>query len=61
MAIEVYEQALKKNPKDGAVASKIGKALVKTHNYVKVSTKSDTVHQNVLSCTLYMRWIFHQP
>ncbi|XP_041858520.1 tetratricopeptide repeat protein 21B isoform X2 [Melanotaenia boesemani] len=34
-AIEVYEQALKKNPKDGALASKIGKALVKTHNYVK--------------------------
>lgn len=38
MAIEVYEQALKRSPKDGAVASKIGKALVKTHNYVKVST-----------------------
>ena len=35
-AISVYEQALKKNPKDGALASKIGKALVKTHNYVKV-------------------------
>ena len=35
-AIEVYENALKKNPKDGALASKIGKALVKTHNYVKV-------------------------
>uniref|UniRef100_A0A3B4EBN9 Tetratricopeptide repeat protein 21B n=1 Tax=Pygocentrus nattereri TaxID=42514 RepID=A0A3B4EBN9_PYGNA len=35
LAIEVYEQALKRNPKDGAVASKIGKALVKTHNYVK--------------------------
>lgn len=35
-AIEVYEHALKKNPKDGALASKIGKALVKTHNYVKV-------------------------
>ncbi|XP_053733860.1 tetratricopeptide repeat protein 21B isoform X1 [Synchiropus splendidus] len=34
-AIEVYEQALKKNPKDGALASKIGKALVKTHNYIK--------------------------
>ncbi|KAF3843060.1 hypothetical protein F7725_001909 [Dissostichus mawsoni] len=34
-AIEVYEQALKKNPKAGALASKIGKALVKTHNYVK--------------------------
>ncbi|XP_054888244.1 tetratricopeptide repeat protein 21B [Poeciliopsis prolifica] len=37
-AIEVYEQALKKNPKDGALASKIGKALVKTHNYVKAIT-----------------------
>lgn len=34
-AIEVYEHALKKNPKDGALASKIGKALVKTHNYLK--------------------------
>lgn len=42
MAIEVYEQALKRNPKDGAVASKIGKALIKTHNYVKVSTGRDT-------------------
>lgn len=37
MAIDVFEQALKRNPKDGAVASKIGKALVKTHNYIKVS------------------------
>lgn len=35
-AIEVYEHALKKNPKDGALASKIGKALIKTHHYVKV-------------------------
>lgn len=35
-AIEVYEHALKKNPRDGALATKIGKALVKTHNYVKV-------------------------
>ncbi|KAJ8385445.1 hypothetical protein AAFF_G00188970 [Aldrovandia affinis] len=34
-AIEIYEQALKKNPKEGALASKIGKALVKTHNYIK--------------------------
>uniref|UniRef100_A0AAQ4RG08 Tetratricopeptide repeat domain 21B n=1 Tax=Gasterosteus aculeatus aculeatus TaxID=481459 RepID=A0AAQ4RG08_GASAC len=34
-AIEVYEQALKKTPKDGALASKIGRALVKTHNYMK--------------------------
>uniref|UniRef100_A0AAY5JXI5 Tetratricopeptide repeat domain 21B n=1 Tax=Esox lucius TaxID=8010 RepID=A0AAY5JXI5_ESOLU len=37
-AIEIYEQALKKNPKDGALASKIGKALVKTHNYTKAIT-----------------------
>ncbi|XP_017279892.1 tetratricopeptide repeat protein 21B [Kryptolebias marmoratus] len=34
-AIEIYEQALEKNTKDGALASKIGKALVKTHNYNK--------------------------
>uniref|UniRef100_A0A8D0EDX2 Tetratricopeptide repeat protein 21B n=2 Tax=Salvator merianae TaxID=96440 RepID=A0A8D0EDX2_SALMN len=34
-AIEVYEQALKKNPRDGALARKIGNALVKTHNYSK--------------------------
>lgn len=39
-AIEVYEHALKKNPKDGALASKIGKALFKTHNYVKVCVVS---------------------
>lgn len=38
-AIEVYEQALKKNPKDPALASKIGKALIKTHNYSKVFYK----------------------
>lgn len=43
MAIEVYEQALKRNPEDGAVASKIGKALVKTHNYVKVNIESYTI------------------
>ncbi|XP_012939708.1 tetratricopeptide repeat protein 21B isoform X2 [Aplysia californica] len=34
-AIEVYESALKKNPKDAALATKIGQALVKTHNYGK--------------------------
>ncbi len=36
-AIEVYETALRKNPRDSALASKIGQALVKTHNYGKVS------------------------
>ncbi|XP_059173967.1 tetratricopeptide repeat protein 21B-like [Physella acuta] len=34
-AIEVYESALKSNPKDAALAKKIGQALVKTHNYGK--------------------------
>lgn len=34
-AIEVYETALKRNPRDGALASKIGQALVKTHHYGK--------------------------
>uniref|UniRef100_A0A3Q2H4W9 Tetratricopeptide repeat protein 21B n=1 Tax=Equus caballus TaxID=9796 RepID=A0A3Q2H4W9_HORSE len=37
-AIVAYEQALNQNPKDGTLASKIGKALVKTHNYSKAIT-----------------------
>eukprot|EP00057_Strongylocentrotus_purpuratus_P033961 XP_793431.3 PREDICTED: tetratricopeptide repeat protein 21B [Strongylocentrotus purpuratus] len=32
-AIEIYEKALKKNPRDSALASKIGQAMVKTHQY----------------------------
>lgn len=36
-AITIYEQALKKNPKDSALASKIGQAYVKTHQYGKVT------------------------
>lgn len=36
-AIEIYESALKKNPRDSALASKIGSALIKTHQYSKVS------------------------
>ena len=34
-AIGVYESALKKNPRDAKLASKIGRAFVKTHNYTK--------------------------
>jgi tetratricopeptide repeat protein 21B len=34
-AIAVYEEALKKNPRDGVLASKIGHALIKTHDYSK--------------------------
>lgn len=35
-AIEVYEAALKRNPRDSILASKIGQALIRTHNYNKV-------------------------
>ncbi|RWS02515.1 tetratricopeptide repeat protein 21B-like protein [Dinothrombium tinctorium] len=35
-AIEIYEQALKKNPKNGALIRKVGEALVKTHQFEKV-------------------------
>eukprot|EP00794_Sanderia_malayensis_P003381 gene3381-3871_t len=34
-AIDVYQTALKKNPRDGTLASKIGQALIKTHQYGK--------------------------
>ncbi|XP_043922881.1 tetratricopeptide repeat protein 21B-like [Protopterus annectens] len=34
-AIEVYEQALKQNPRDPDLASRTGQALVKTHQYNK--------------------------
>ena len=41
LALEVYEAALKKNPRDGILASKIGQALVKTHNYNKAISYYD--------------------
>ncbi|XP_074856704.1 tetratricopeptide repeat protein 21B isoform X2 [Carettochelys insculpta] len=51
-AIEIYEQALKKNPKDLTLASKIGKALIKTHNYSKAISYYEaalkTGQQNIL-------------
>ncbi|XP_068085087.1 tetratricopeptide repeat protein 21B-like [Anabrus simplex] len=34
-AIEAYDQALKRNPRDTALACKMGRALVKTHQYGK--------------------------
>ncbi|CAL4107788.1 unnamed protein product, partial [Meganyctiphanes norvegica] len=34
-AIEVYEQALKRNPRDSQLACRMGQALVKTHQYGK--------------------------
>ncbi|GAB5575704.1 tetratricopeptide repeat protein 21A isoform X3 [Prionailurus iriomotensis] len=54
-AIIAYEQALNQNPKDGTLASKIGKALVKTHNYSKVRQSIIAVLSNepVLAITYY--------
>ncbi|KAK8788407.1 hypothetical protein V5799_021812 [Amblyomma americanum] len=37
-AIGAYEQALRKNPKDSAVARKIGQALIKTHQFERAVT-----------------------
>lgn len=36
-ALSVYEKALKKNPRDSLLASKVGQSLIKTHQYTKVS------------------------
>ena len=50
--MEVYETALVKNPKDSALAKKIGQALIKSHHYNKAisyylaALKSG--HQNLL-------------
>lgn len=35
-ALEIYEQALKRNPRDSLLAAKMGQALQKTHQYGKV-------------------------
>uniref|UniRef100_A0A6J0TFY9 Tetratricopeptide repeat protein 21B n=1 Tax=Pogona vitticeps TaxID=103695 RepID=A0A6J0TFY9_9SAUR len=55
-AIEVYEQALKRNPRDGTLARKTGNALVKTHNYLKAINYYEaalkTGQQNFLSYDL---------
>ena len=51
-AVEVYETALVKNPKDSTLAKKIGQALIKSHHYNKAisyymaALKSG--HQNLL-------------
>ena len=34
-ALEIYEQALKRNPRDSLLAAKMGQALQKTHQYGK--------------------------
>lgn len=35
LAVKVFQSALKCNPRDGVLASKVGQALVKTHHYNK--------------------------
>lgn len=36
-AIEIYEHALKKNPKNGLLIRRVGQALIKTHYFERVS------------------------
>ena len=40
LALEIYEAGLKQNPGDAILATKIGQALVNTHNYNKVCDPS---------------------
>lgn len=61
-AIEAYEQALKRNPRDAALACKMGRALVKTHqygkaiNYYKEAVKGEGAGQLKLDMAeLYMK------
>lgn len=61
-AIEAYEQALKRNPRDTALACKMGRALVKTHqygkaiNYYKEAVKGEDAGQLKLDMAeLYMK------
>lgn len=61
-AIEAYEQALKRNPRDAVLACKMGRALVKTHqygkaiNYYKEAVKGEDAGQLKLDMAeLYMK------
>ncbi len=36
-AVRIYEAALRKNPRDGVLASKVGHALTTTHDFKKVT------------------------
>lgn len=49
-ALVVYEQALKKNPRDSVLTSKVGQALVKTHHYTKVQQSNTFFHLQSVSC-----------
>ncbi|XP_066572827.1 tetratricopeptide repeat protein 21B [Amia ocellicauda] len=45
-AIEVYEEALKRNKRDATLASKIGQAFVKTHQYNKAISYYEAALKN---------------
>lgn len=51
-AVDVYETALIKNPKDAVLAKKIGQALIKSHQYNKAisyyAAALKSGHQNLL-------------
>ena len=63
-AIEVYEQALKRNPRDAILAGKMGQALIKTHqygkaiNYYKEAIRND--NNNSLRCLSHFQFQ-HKP
>lgn len=42
-SIEVYEQALKKHPKDALLMRKVGQLYIKIHLYEKVSLSNRTI------------------
>lgn len=62
MAIEIYEQALKKNPKDYFLIRKVGQALIKAHFYDRALTfykaAIKTSGQNVSFCydLAHLQW-----
>jgi len=45
-AVKVYENALRKNPKDGELAKKIGQVLTTTHDFKKAITYYETAIKN---------------
>eukprot|EP00731_Ephydatia_muelleri_P012930 Em0007g240a len=61
LALEIYEVGLKQNPGDAVLATKIGQALVNTHNYNKAITYYEAAlkeeSQRFLRCDLVELYI----
>ncbi|KAG8443540.1 hypothetical protein GDO86_012083 [Hymenochirus boettgeri] len=55
-ALDVYEQALRKNPQDASLANRIGQALIRTHQYKKAINYYEAAQkisgQDFLCCDL---------